>query len=79
MSEVCHAINECVSTEVEYCDGDSTSTSSSTRRHLVFPSKLSSRKFFRKFATSIGSTSSTTADTLQDMLKESEQMIADRD
>jgi serine/threonine protein kinase len=77
MSEVCKALNECtsISRGAEDCNTESTSTSSSTRKQLskslVHPARLSSKRLFRKFSMSIGSSTSTTVDSLQDLLKES--------
>jgi len=76
MSEVCKALDEFASMSmgVEDCDTESTSTSSSTRKQLVFPTRLSSKRGLREFGSSFNSavsateTSGTTADTCDSFL-----------
>jgi serine/threonine protein kinase len=62
MSEVCKALDEFASMSmgVEVCDTESTSTSSSTRKQLVFPTRLSSKRGLRKFGSSFNSAASAT-------------------
>jgi len=74
MSEVCTTLNECASSGGEDCDTESTSTSSSTQKHLV-PPKVSSKRFFHKFSLLLGSATSITVDSVQDFLEEVEQTV----
>ena len=76
MSEICSALNDCISKGIEDCEIDgSTSTAptstGSLRKSLNLPSKLSSKRFFRKLSASFGSASATTVDTaFEELLEE---------
>ncbi|KAL7443169.1 hypothetical protein ACHAXM_008720 [Skeletonema potamos] len=77
MNEVCKALDDfsSMSRGAEDCDTISTSTSSSTRKQLMFPRKLSSQSFFRKLSSSWGSATSTTVESFQEFLEEAEQTV----
>jgi serine/threonine protein kinase len=81
MSEICSALNDCISKGIDdsEIDGSTSTAPTSTcslRKSLNLPSKLSSKRFFRKGSVSWGSATTTTEDTaFEELLEEVQSQV----